>query len=84
MTGTPTIAQRGAYTVEVVEGRHYVWCACGRSTRQPYCDGSSHNGSGLAPVVFQATKTGKMWLCGCKHSNKGHLCDGTHSSLPQS
>ena len=80
MTDSPKIAQLGPYAVEVTEGRHYAWCACGLSQRQPFCDGS-HSGTGLSPVMFKPEKTGKVWLCGCKHSKKGHLCDGTHSSL---
>ncbi len=38
----PHIAQRGPYAVELAPG-DYWWCACGRSRRQPFCDGS-HKG----------------------------------------
>ena len=76
----PKIAQRSPYVVEVVGGRHYAWCACGLSERQPFCDGS-HAGTEHSPVMFKPEKSGKVWLCGCKHSKKGHLCDGTHSTL---
>ncbi len=76
----PKIAQKGAYAVDVVEGKNYAWCSCGLSQNQPFCDGK-HSGSSFSPTLFKAEKTGKMYLCGCKHSNKGHLCDGSHSSL---
>ena len=80
MTQAPKIAQRGSYAVEVKEGKHYAWCACGHSKTQPLCDGS-HSAVGMAPVVFKAEKSGTVYLCGCKHSKNSPFCDGTHSSL---
>ena len=38
----PKIAQKEPYAVEVKAGKSYFWCACGQSSRQPFCDGS-HN-----------------------------------------
>ena len=26
--------------VDVVEGKAYFWCTCGKSSKQPFCDGS--------------------------------------------
>jgi CDGSH iron-sulfur domain-containing protein 3 len=34
------VAQKGPFAVELRAGRTYAWCACGRSARQPFCDGS--------------------------------------------
>jgi CDGSH iron-sulfur domain-containing protein 3 len=34
------VAQQGPFAVELRAGRTYAWCACGRSARQPFCDGS--------------------------------------------
>ena len=76
----PVIAQKAPYSVEVEEGRDYYWCSCGRSNKQPFCDGS-HKDTGMTPVKFQAEKTGTVYFCGCKHSKKGPLCDGTHTIL---
>ena len=67
----PNIAQKGAYIVEVQEGKKYFWCACGLSQNQPFCDGS-HKSTGFSK---------KVYFCGCKHSNKKPLCDGTHNKL---
>lgn len=77
---TPEIAQKAPYAVDVEEGKDYWWCACGKSSKQPFCDGS-HKGTGMAPIKHTAEKTGKAYFCGCKHSAKGALCDGTHSKL---
>ena len=77
---TPDIAQKAPYAVDVEEGKDYWWCACGKSSKQPFCDGS-HKGTGMAPIKHTAEKTGKAYFCGCKHSAKVALCDGTHSKL---
>lgn len=76
----PVVAQKSPYAVEVEAGKKYWWCACGRSRKQPYCDGS-HKEVGLAPLAFTAEKTGKVYLCGCKSTAKKPFCDGTHSRL---
>ena len=65
------------YGVDVEAGKAYFWCACGRSATQPFCDGS-HQGTGFAPVRFEAEQTGKVWFCGCKATGNPPLCDGTH------
>ncbi|MEM7178545.1 MAG: CDGSH iron-sulfur domain-containing protein [Pseudomonadota bacterium] len=80
MSDTPIIAQKAPFPVEVTEGKTYFWCACGRSSRQPFCDGS-HKETGLEPVRYTAKKDGKVFFCGCKASEKLPLCDGTHSKL---
>ncbi|WP_424979190.1 CDGSH iron-sulfur domain-containing protein [Leisingera sp. S232] len=80
MTDTPEIAQKAPFPVEVTEGKTYFWCACGKSQKQPFCDGS-HKGTEFAPVKYTAAKDGKLFFCGCKHSSKQPLCDGSHSNL---
>ena len=76
----PVIAARAPMGVDVVAGKTYFWCACGKSTKQPFCDGS-HPGSGFTPIKFEAQSTTKAWFCTCKHSKKAPLCDGTHKTL---
>ncbi|WP_412507101.1 CDGSH iron-sulfur domain-containing protein [Roseovarius sp. SYSU LYC5161] len=77
---TPKIAQTAPYPVDVEEGKNYFWCACGLSSRQPFCDGS-HKETGIAPVKYTAEKSGKVFFCGCKQTANAPLCDGSHSKL---
>jgi CDGSH-type Zn-finger protein len=76
----PIPAQKAPYAVEVQAGKKYFWCACGRSGKQPFCDGS-HAGTGLVPVPYEASDSKQVWFCGCKSSGKKPFCDGTHSGL---
>ena len=78
MTDAPIIAQKAPYPIEVEAGKTYFWCACGKSAKQPFCDGS-HSGSGMAPVVFEVTETKKVALCACKKTGGAPFCDGSHS-----
>jgi CDGSH-type Zn-finger protein len=74
------IAAREPFKVDVVAGKAYFWCACGRSQKQPFCDGS-HKGTGLTPVQYKADETKAVWFCGCKQTKHAPMCDGTHKSL---
>ncbi|QNT69838.1 CDGSH iron-sulfur domain-containing protein [Defluviicoccus vanus] len=65
---------------DVEAGRRYAWCSCGRSSNQPFCDGS-HQGTGLMPVLFTPERTETVYLCGCKHTQDKPYCDGTHENL---
>lgn len=75
----PETPQRSPYVLDVEKGTH-VWCACGKSEKQPYCDGS-HKGTGLAPMVVEVAEDGKVAWCGCKHTKNPPYCDGSHSQL---
>lgn len=76
----PVIAQKSPIPVEVEAGKSYFWCTCGKSAKQPFCDGS-HSGSEFAPQKYTAEKDGKVFFCGCKHTSKAPLCDGSHNNL---
>ena len=78
----PIIAGRQPETVTLTKGDEYVWCACGRSRTQPFCDGS-HAGTGFQPVAFRATESGGAALCMCEHTHGAPYCDGTHATLPR-
>jgi CDGSH-type Zn-finger protein len=75
----PHAARKSAYAVELAPGE-YWWCACGRSKRQPFCDGS-HKGSEFAPVKFTTSEAHKIPLCGCKRTAGKPFCDGSHKKI---
>ena len=78
----PHIAQKRPYIQEETPGEKW-WCACGRSAKQPYCDGSHERlNTGITPIRIELKETRKVAWCGCKHSAKKPFCDGTHARLP--
>jgi len=77
----PTIAYRKGFYHEVKAGKRYLWCSCGRSKTQPFCDGS-HAGTEFLPIPFMAKEDEDVIFCGCKHTSTAPFCDGTHSNLP--
>lgn len=76
----PVIAQKAPFPIDVEAGKTYFWCACGRSAKQPFCDGS-HKGTGFEPMKYEAAEAKTVYFCGCKHSGTKPLCDGTHKRL---
>ncbi len=79
-TTPPIIAAKTPERVELEKGKTYFWCRCGRSQKQPFCDGS-HTGTGIAPLKFMAEKDGPAVLCRCKASANAPFCDGSHTRL---
>jgi len=77
----PTIAHRKGFYCEVKAGQRYLWCSCGRSGKQPFCDGS-HAGTEFKPVLFEAKVDEDVIFCGCKHTGTRPFCDGAHNNLP--
>jgi CDGSH-type Zn-finger protein len=80
MADDPVVAQKGPYQVELTAGKAYFWCTCGRSKKQPFCDGS-HSGTDLQPMRFVPEATGVFNLCGCKSTDDKPFCDGSHNIL---
>ncbi len=78
----PTIPQRAPYVIQCEPGT-YAWCACGKSKKQPYCDGS-HAGTAFVPKIEKITATRNVAWCGCKHAKSKPFCDGSHKNLPPS
>lgn len=67
--------------LELEKGK-YLWCTCGMSKTQPFCDGS-HQGSKFKPLLFELKKKSKVKLCQCKLSKKGPFCDQSHLEVAQ-
>ncbi|WP_163930085.1 glutamate synthase-related protein [Paraferrimonas sp. SM1919] len=76
----PTIADNKPIKVELTKGEEYYFCNCGKSSNQPFCDGS-HAGSSFKPKAFTAEESGDSYLCQCKHSNNLPFCDGSHKAF---
>lgn len=75
----PKIAAKAPAVLELEPGTYY-WCACGRSNKQPFCDGS-HQGTDFVPKELKIDEKKKMALCQCKHTGNPPTCDGTHTKL---
>jgi CDGSH-type Zn-finger protein len=74
------VAQAGPYQVELTQGKPYFYCRCGRSQKQPFCDGT-HAGTGIEPLRFVVDHTGTFNICGCKQTDDEPFCDGSHLLL---
>ncbi len=75
----PNIAATRPVVLELEAGT-YMWCACGQSQNQPWCDGS-HRGSEFRPVRVDIEESKRVSMCCCKRSGKSPFCDGTHKQL---
>ncbi len=80
MADKPLVAQLKPYRVMVEAGQRYLWCSCGRSKSQPYCD-NSHRGTSFKPLAYTASASTAVLFCGCKHSGSVPMCDGSHNNL---
>lgn len=78
----PVVAGRKPLLVRFERtGDARFWCACGRSARQPLCDGS-HKGTAFAPVrVVARHDREEALLCCCKRTKTPPYCDGSHNAL---
>ncbi|RBP63824.1 iron-binding CDGSH zinc finger protein [Alkalibaculum bacchi] len=76
----PVIAGKALIPVDVKKGETYYYCACGKSGKQPFCDGS-HEGTSFEPLAFTAEKDDTVYLCACKQTKNPPYCDGSHEKL---
>jgi sterol desaturase/sphingolipid hydroxylase (fatty acid hydroxylase superfamily)/CDGSH-type Zn-finger protein len=64
----------------VLEAGNYLYCTCGYSKTQPFCDGS-HHGTKFQPELFTIKKEMAYKLCQCKGCKKAPFCDDSHLKL---
>ncbi len=76
----PIIANNHPAQVSLEKGQEYYFCRCGRSKKQPFCDGS-HRDTSFTPLRFNAEESGDAYLCQCKHTGTAPFCDGTHKQF---
>ena len=74
------VAQTTPIPVEVEAGKTYFWCSCGKSSKQPFCDGA-HKGSEFTPAKWEAEEDGRKFFCACKQTEGQPFCDGAHKVL---
>ena len=56
----------------------YYWCGCGKSEKEPFCDGS-HKGTGKEPLEFTLAIKEQVALCACQKTKTPPFCDGSHA-----
>lgn len=64
-------------TEMILKEGDYLYCNCGFSKNQPFCDGS-HHGTKIQPTKFTIKKEREYKLCNCKLCKKGPFCDNSH------
>lgn len=75
-----SIADNKPARVALEKDSKYFFCMCGRSSKQPFCDGS-HQGSEFTPLAFVCDESKDYFLCQCKHSDNKPYCDGSHKQF---
>ena len=76
----PIIADNKPAKIALEKDKKYYFCACGKSRKQPFCDGS-HQGSEFTPMAFVCDESKDYFLCQCKYSANKPYCDGSHREI---
>lgn len=75
----PVVAGKRSLKLEMEAGT-YLYCTCGRTKNQPFCD-KAHKGSGFKPEIVVIREKRLVKWCMCRHSQKGYWCDNSHRQL---
>ena len=79
MSEKPNLYKKKSITVNLHPG-HYEICTCGRSEKQPYCDGA-HKDTSFKPKLLTIRSPKTVSLCLCKYSSSFPYCDGSHKKI---
>jgi len=78
----PTIADTQPVATQLEAGKKYLFCTCGLSADQPFCD-NSHKGTSFKPKPFSVAESRQAYLCMCKRTGDAPFCDGSHAGLTE-
>jgi len=71
--------QKEPFKTTLKEGT-YLYCQCGYSSEQPWCNGS-HHGTKHKPLVVDIKRKTKASICTCKLTKTPPYCDNSHLSI---
>ncbi len=77
----PIIVGKRSIKMDMKAGK-YFWCACGRSKKHPFCDGS-HYQTGIKPVRVVLDEDQRVKWCACKKTKTPPFCDNTHREITE-
>lgn len=80
--GAKTILADPNGKADVKPGQIKLWCSCGLSKKQPWCDGS-HKGIDFKPVKWKVPENQKMFsICNCKYTKVPPFTDAPKNLSP--
>ena len=79
-TVLPSIPMDNKPLVKKMASGKYFWCACGRTQKETWCDGSHHK-TGIRPVRILLEEDQTIAWCMCKKTSTPPFCDGSHKSV---
>ena len=73
----PISAGGGSVRVQLEPGK-YSWCACGHSSKQPFCDHAHRDApTNRKSFKFEVIEPLGAYICLCKQTEDPPFCDGT-------
>lgn len=79
MSDERVIAAKEPVKCNLEAGKNYAWCSCGRSDKQPFCNGA-HRATSMTPLIVKVEEAKEAWLCQCKQTKNPPYCDGSHKN----